>query len=160
MKGNAALVDAFVTGVDRLHVFHAINPWRFACRAHSVRQNRGLVWLKVSDNREMFETIVAAAPEFRPQWQRFLPEWQDSETPWYLAMGELAHHVVAAYGQGDTARFRDLFSAVESVLQNDDVEIQNLIHIGLFEAIQNIASHRSFGSDVFRPWLGPRSLVA
>ena len=43
--------------------------------------------------------------------------------------------------------------------KNDYDEAQNLIHVGLFETIQNIASHRSFGSTVFRSWLGPRSLI-
>src|SRR5207244_2351427 len=34
------------------------------------------------------------------------------------------------------------------------------IWVGLLEDIQNIASHRSFGPDIFRLWLGPQSLIA
>jgi hypothetical protein len=74
-------------------------------------------------------------------------------------MGELANHIVDAYEHGSTAQFGRLFSAVESVLQNADSELQSLIGVGLFEDIQNIASHRSFGPAVFRPWLGPSSLM-
>ncbi len=59
-----------------------------------------------------------------------------------------------------TAQFQKLFSTVESLLQNGDGEIQNLISVGLLEDIQNIASHRSFSLDVFRVYLGPQSLIA
>jgi len=75
------------------------------------------MWLKMSACREAIETIVAAVPGFRPQWQDFLKEWEGQETPWYQAMAELAHYVVNAYERGDTAHLNDLFSAIESVLQ-------------------------------------------
>ena len=113
----------------------------------------------MSASREAFETIIAAVPEFQPRWQKFQLDWQAEETPWYLAMGELAHYVVEAYELENIAQFKDLFSAIELVLQSADSEVQNLIWVGLFEDIQNIASHRSFGASVFRPWLGPRSLI-
>ncbi len=75
-------------------------------------------------------------------------------------MGELAHHIVEAYEQGDTTKYLELFSSIERVLENGDSEVQNLIWVGLLEDIQSIASHRSFGADVFRVWLGPKSLYA
>jgi hypothetical protein len=75
-------------------------------------------------------------------------------------MGELAHYIVEAYEQGDTTKYLELFSSIERVLGNGDGEVQNLIWVGLLEDIQNIASHRSFGADVFRVWLGPKSLHA
>lgn len=103
---------------------------------------------------------MAAVPSFRPRWQQFLTEWQGEEIPWYFAMGELAHYVVDEYESGATSQFAALFAAVESLYQTGDLEIQNLIWFGLFEGIQNIASHRPFGSAVFRPWLGPQSVVA
>ena len=118
------------------------------------------MWLKMSASREAFETIIAAVPEFRPRWQKFLGQWQGQEIPWYLAMGELAHYVVELFEGGDLAQFKELFSAVESVLHHADREVQNLIWVGFFEDIQNIASHRSFGASVFRKWLGPQSLKA
>jgi uncharacterized protein (DUF433 family) len=110
--------------------------------------------------QEAVETIIATVPDFQPRFQRFLADWQGEDTPWYLAMGELAHYIVESYEQGNTAQFQKLFSTVESVLQNGDGEIQNLISVGLLEDIQNIASHRSFSLDVFRVYLGPQSLIA
>jgi hypothetical protein len=114
----------------------------------------------MSGNREAFETIVAAVPDFQPRYQKFQVDWQDEDIPWYVAMGELAHYIVEAYEQGDTTQYQKLFSAVERVLNTGDSEVQNLIWVGLLEDIQNIASHRSFGPDVFRVWLGPESLIA
>lgn len=110
--------------------------------------------------REAFETIIATVPDFQPRYQEFLANWQGEDTPWYLAMGDLAHYIVESYEQGNTAQLQKLFSTVEGVLQNGDAEIQNLIWVGLLEDIQNISSHRSFGQDVFRVYLGPRSLIA
>jgi len=114
----------------------------------------------MSASREAFETIIATVPDFQPKYQSFLADWQGEATPWYLAMGELAHYVVDAYEQDHTTQYSNLFPAVERVLQNGGEEVQNLIWVGLLEDIQNIASHRSFGPDVFIPWLGPQSLIA
>jgi len=74
-------------------------------------------------------------------------------------MSELAHYVVESFAKGVTVEFPNLFSTVEALLQKSDPEIENLITLGLFEDIQNIASHRDFGAAPFRQLLGPRSLV-
>ena len=57
------------------------------------------------------------------------------------------------------SKFPNLFRTVEDLLQNPDPELENLITVGLFEDMQNIASHRDFGAALFRALLGPRSLV-
>jgi hypothetical protein len=64
-------------------------------------------------------------------------------------VGEFAHYVVESYAQGITVEFQNLFSTVESLFQNPDSELENLIAVGLFEDIQNIASHRDFGAAPF-----------
>jgi hypothetical protein len=114
----------------------------------------------MSTSREALEAIIATIPAFRPRWQKFLEDWQGEETPWYLAMGAIAHYVVDEYEMGNRGQLNGLFSAVELLLGDTDTELQNLIWVGLFEDIQNIASHRTFGADVFRAWLGPHSLIA
>ena len=111
-------------------------------------------------NREQLESIAVAVPGFRETWEKFLEQWRtEASPPWYLAMAELAHYVVESYAQRRTAEFPDLFAAIEVVLQNPNPELESLITVGLFEDIQNIASHRDFGFAVFRQWLGPRSLI-
>jgi hypothetical protein len=111
-------------------------------------------------NREQLEQLVAAAPNFRNRWDGFLKEYEGEEIPpWFVGMSELAHYVVESYANGVTVEFPNLFRTVEALLQNSDSEIENLIAVGLFEDIQNIASHRDFGAAPFRRLLGPRSLV-
>jgi hypothetical protein len=111
-------------------------------------------------NRAQIEQLVAAAPNFRNRWEGFLKESEGEEVPpWFVGMSELAHYVVESFAKGVTAEFPNLFSMVEALLQKSDPEIENLIAVGLFEDIQNIASHRDFGAAPFRQLLGPRSLV-
>ena len=111
-------------------------------------------------NPEDVENIVLVAPGFRKSFEKFLEEWASEKSlPWYLAMSELAHYVVDSYADGITNELPDLFATVESLLGKSDPELENLIAVGLFEDIQNVASHRKFGAAPFRQWLGPRSLV-
>jgi len=112
-------------------------------------------------NREQVERIVAAAPNFRGRWESFLKDWEEDETPpWYVGMSELAHYIVESYAQRATEEFPILFGTIENLLQNPDPELENLIVVGLFEDIQNIASHRDCGASPFRRWLGTRSIIA
>src|SRR4051794_4276516 len=67
----------------------------------------------MSTSREALEAIIATIPAFRPRWHKFLEDWQGEETPWYLAMGEIAHYVVDEYENGNRGQFKSLFSAVE-----------------------------------------------
>lgn len=111
-------------------------------------------------NRDQVERLVAAAPNFRSSWEGFLKKWEgDKSPPWFVGISELAHYVVESYAQGDTVEFPNLFDTVELLLQNPAPDLENLIAVGLFEDLQNIASHRDFGAAPFRRWLGPRSLV-
>jgi hypothetical protein len=111
-------------------------------------------------SRQDVETIVAAAPGFRMGFAEFLQEWEgEIPLPWYLAMGDLAHYVVESFERGITDEFPGLFATVESLLFKSEPELEDLIAIGFFEDIQNIASHRDFGANPFRQWLGPRSAI-
>jgi hypothetical protein len=111
-------------------------------------------------SQQSVEQIIAAVPGFRTSWNQFLEEWKaEPPMPWYLAMSELAHYIVQSYSHEATKEFPELFGTVESLLNAGDPEIENLIAVGLFEDIQNVAIHREFGALPFRPWLGPRSLV-
>lgn len=73
-------------------------------------------------------------------------------------MSELAHYAVENYAKGATAEFPNLFATVEALLDKHDKDLEGLITVGLFEDIQNIASHRDFGFRVYRQRLGPCSL--
>jgi len=110
-------------------------------------------------SQEQIEQLIAAAPNFRDRWQAFLKEWEEEVPPWFVGIGDFAHYVVESYALDDKTEFPKLFSTIERLLQDADPEFKNLIAVGLFEDIQNIASHRDFGAAPFRRWLGPRSLA-
>lgn len=110
-------------------------------------------------NRGQLERIIAAVPNFRARWDSFLKEWEpDGEPPWYVGMSELAHYVVDCHSQNLTSELPSLFSTIEDILREPEADVENLIAVGLFEDIQNIASHREFGAAPFRERLGARSL--
>ena len=75
----------------------------------------------------------------------------------YLAMDELADFLVDSYEKADTGSFPDVFRVIEDYLETGDEELENLVQVGIFETLQNVASHRSFGFKVFERWLEPRA---
>lgn len=108
---------------------------------------------------QAIERLAATAPAVALILGDFREEWASEEgpPPWYIAMGELAYHLVESYERGATEAFPQLFEAIEELLETVDSEVDQLIAVGLFEALQTISSHRSFSSAVFEQWLGPRS---
>src|SRR6266516_2316517 len=110
--------------------------------------------------KETFAPVIATVPGFHDRWSDFLRDWADeAETPWYLGMSELAHYIVDSYPSASTSEFPRFFAAMEVALQTESDELHGLLAVGLFEDVQNIATHRSFGPTVFEQWLGPRSQV-
>jgi hypothetical protein len=111
-------------------------------------------------NQRDVERIILAVPNFQTQWVAFLEDWKtDPEIPYFVGMSELAHYIVESYARGETGEFSNLFATVEEILRTSTPELENLISVGLFEDIQNIASRREFGATVFEKWLGARSRV-
>lgn len=109
-------------------------------------------------NHEQLKRIVDSLPNFSLCWTAFLSEWEKKgEPPWYLGMAELAHYAVEAFSEGRKSELVNLFSTIEDVLQNVDPDVEDLIAVGLFEDLQNIASHREFGPAPFRELLGLQS---
>ena len=108
----------------------------------------------------VMEELLSAAPGFAPRRATFVKQWQDEEfLPLYIGMAELGHYLVESYAAKTTQEFGPLFAAIERQLLAGDSELANLIVVGLFEVIQNVASHQPFGYEVFERWLGPESLV-
>ena len=72
---------------------------------------------------DMMFPMLVACPSFQEQWGQFLNEWVnnpilfedggDGSLPYYLALTELAEHLVAQLETGETTEFEAVFNVVE-----------------------------------------------
>jgi hypothetical protein len=106
----------------------------------------------------MMQLLLDACPSFQPQWQAFIDEWKDEhELPLYLALGDLAHHLIAMLAAGDTARFPEIFAVVERWHVEGDAFVREAATIGLLEDLQNDGLHEGTDPTQFEQFLLPES---
>ncbi len=105
-------------------------------------------------------TLVAACPEFAPQWQEFQDDWRDEpdESPVYVPLAAFARHLIAKLERGETADLPAVFDAVERLHVEGDEFVREAATVGLLEGLQNLNLHsRGTTPEQFRPYLGPQT---
>lgn len=111
------------------------------------------------DRTNMFQPLLVADPTFRDRWALFLEEYgSDDEPPLYLALCELALHLIGDLRTGNTARFDAVFDVVERWHVSGDPHVREAATVGLLEDLQNGYLHRGTHPEAFRPWLRPETL--
>jgi len=114
--------------------------------------------MKVAD---VVPAFLAVCPNIGPAWQQYLESWgAEPERGHYNDAGVVAHHLMDSFECGDLSEFPAAFALLERCVDEGDEQAKELAIIGIIEDIQNIASHRSFGSGVFYEWLSPQSRSA
>lgn len=112
-------------------------------------------------NRErMFEPLLQADPTFDPSWRAFLADYKDEpELPLYLALSDLACHLIAQLDRGETARFDAVFDIVERWCLRGDHYVRVAATVGLLEDLQNgnLYERAQIRPSDFEPWLRPVS---
>lgn len=112
------------------------------------------------DRSNMFEPLLQADPSFRGKWEKFQEEHRsDDKLPLYLALSELACHLIQDLETGNTHRFGAVFDVVERWHINGDRYVKEAATVGLLEDLQNGNLHRKTRSDDFLPWLQPETLT-
>ena len=115
---------------------------------------------------DMFGPLLQADPSFFPKWEAFCAEWADeAEPPLYVALGDLAAHLIERLSRGDTESFGRVFAVVEQWHVRGDAYVAEAASIGLLESIQNTiggnaSEHLTRGgvrAADFQPWLGPET---
>jgi hypothetical protein len=108
---------------------------------------------------EMVQPMLAACPSFIPTWREFIAEWKDDRAgpPLYVALGDLARHLVELLQQGKTEQFDAIFDVVERWHREGEHYVREAATVGLLEGIQNAAEYRGVDPSVFEPWLRPES---
>jgi hypothetical protein len=108
---------------------------------------------------EMMNPMLAACPSFAPAWKKFLHEWPDTDDkPLYLALGELARHIISMLASGDRAALSRVFEVVEAWHLHGDAYVKEAATIGLLEDLQNPSLHESTSPTQFEQFLLPESL--
>lgn len=113
----------------------------------------------------MMEPMLRACPSFAPVWLEFLRDWQDDplleqqdgRLPLYLALSDLANHLIFKLEHGDTSDFPAVFGVVERWHREGTGEVREAAAVGLIEDLQNENRYRSSGPSAFLPWLGPET---
>jgi hypothetical protein len=112
--------------------------------------------VKVTEVADLFLEVCPAA---KPEWEEHLKDWEGEPPAHYIEISVFAHHLVNCYEKSQTQSFTQVFELVERLIVEGDDDTQGVMIVGLLEGLQNIASWRSFGSRVFEPYLGPKSLA-
>ena len=112
------------------------------------------------DRSNMFEPLLQADPSFCAKWETFLEEYRsDDELPLYLALSELARHLIQDLETGNTHRFGAVFDVVERWHIKGHPYVKEAATVGLLEDLQNGYLHRKTSSGDFLPWLQPETLA-
>jgi hypothetical protein len=101
-------------------------------------------------------TLRQAFPDFSDRWKKHIMWWGGSPAGSYNDMAEFVHFVVEdVYEKGKLDETRRVFEHLEKLLVGADEENRNLIGLGFFETLQNVASWRPGGNKVYEQFLGP-----
>jgi hypothetical protein len=119
-------------------------------------------WIFYRDNKpneaEVMPRLIAEFPGFHARWEKHLESWHGEPAGHYNDIAQFVHFVVEdLYPTGKTADLQHAFELVEQWLVNGNRNLRDLIAIGFLEDLQNIASWKEFGREVFISFLGPQS---
>jgi len=83
--------------------------------------------------------MLEACPSFSPAWEKFEAEWRSEPDglPLYLALSDLARHLVGMLERGDTVSFPSIFAVVELWHREGDSYAREAATVGLLEDLQN-----------------------
>jgi hypothetical protein len=75
----------------------------------------------------------------------------------YVALGELARHLIDLYRENKTNEFEKVFRVVEKLHIEGEHYVREAATIGFLEGIQNIAGNNNLDPEVFHKYLEPVS---
>lgn len=103
---------------------------------------------------DMMNSMLEACPSFRPQWDRFLAEWNsEDDKPLYLALGSLARHLIQKLATRDVDSLSRAFAVIERWHREGDSFVREAASVGLLEDLQNENLHESTTPMEFEPFL-------
>ncbi len=107
-------------------------------------------------------TIIAllnAFPDFSKRWRKHVASWGGKPAGSYNDMHVFVEFTLEElYEKGNLERTRHVFQMLEGLFIEGDQEVRNLIGLGFFESLWNIASWRRYGNRPFEEFMGPTSI--
>jgi len=108
---------------------------------------------------DMLDSMLVACPSFRPAWDAFLAEWStEDDKPLYLALSDLAHHLLDLLAARQESELSGAFAVVERWHIEGDAYVREAATIGLLENLQDETIHTSTSPKEIEPFLLPESL--
>jgi len=108
---------------------------------------------------EMMNILIEASPSFEKEWVEFQEEWKDEKegVPYYLVLGDFAHHVKKLYEMNEEYLLRKIFKAVDRLHTDGDAYVKEAATVGFLEALQNSSASQKGGSAVYEKYLLPET---
>jgi hypothetical protein len=103
---------------------------------------------------EVMRVLLEACPSYRTRWDAYRAEPEFEADLLYVHLGDFADHVVDLLERGDGAELPALAGALERLHVEGDDFVKEAATIGLLEAIQNVAGHRSVATRALEDVLG------
>jgi hypothetical protein len=107
---------------------------------------------------KMLPMLVDACPSFTSKWEEHKREYYDEENflP-YIALAELARHVIDLHRENKTNEFENVFDVVEKFHIEGEHYVREAATIGFLEGIQNIVENNDLDPKIFYKFLKPES---
>ncbi len=108
---------------------------------------------------DTISTLLNAFPNFSGRWRRHVASWGGKPAGSYNDMAEFVYFTVEElYERGNIEQTRRVFQVLEEFLVAGDQEIRDVIGLGFFESLRNIAAWRPYGNKPFEEFMGPTSI--
>lgn len=98
--------------------------------------------------------VLQQFPGFSERWRKHVEWWAGEPAGPYNDMAEFVHYVVEDLYEGGTLEdVRRAFEFMGRLLSGGNPAIRDVIALGFFETLQNVASWRPYGNKVFEQFL-------
>ena len=118
----------------------------------------------------MMKMLLDACPSFAPRYTEFLEEWEQNEVcrnaeggydlPYYIAMSDLAQHLIGKLEAGEDDMILKFFDQIERLLLYGDDYSNEVVGVGLLEDLQNenlYREHPTVRPEEFRRFMQPET---
>lgn len=106
----------------------------------------------------VISALRQAFPDFGERWKKYVASWGGNPAGSCNDMAEFVHFVIEdLHEKGKLDETRRAFQLLEKHLLDADQKTRDIMGLGFFETLQNVASHRPHGNKEYEQYFGPMS---